>query len=74
MKLHVLSIDLGKTVFHLGGLGSNGQGGSQEKFSPAAAGLFCQCAGAVDWHGSRAVLFWARSATPKARGAMPAQW
>jgi len=40
MKLQVLGIDLGKTVFHLVGLDSNWQGGdSQAMFSYTAAGL-----------------------------------
>jgi hypothetical protein len=40
MNLHMLGIDLGKTVFHLVGLDVNRQGGDpQEMFSQAAAGL-----------------------------------
>ena len=52
MKLHVLGIDLGKTVFHLVGVDSTGKSGnSQEMFPQAVAGLHREFAGAVDWHG-----------------------
>ena len=52
MKLQVLGIDLGKTVFHLVGLRFNWQGGApQEMFSHPPAGLHREFAGAVDWHG-----------------------
>ena len=52
MKLHVLGIDLGKTVFHLVGLDSSGQGGDpQAMFSHATAGLHREFASAVDRHG-----------------------
>jgi hypothetical protein len=53
MELHIISIDLGKTVFHLGGINLRGEVGVRKKFSrtqPAA--LHRQRTRRVDWHGS----------------------
>jgi hypothetical protein len=50
MKLHLLVIDLGKTV-PSGRFGFNWKRGDpQEMFLPAAVGLHRKFAGAVDWH------------------------
>jgi hypothetical protein len=53
MKLHVVGIDLGKTVSS-SGTGLNRKGGdSQVMFSSAAAGLDREFRSAVDRHGVR---------------------
>ena len=51
MKLQVLGIDLGKTVFHLVGVDSTGRVVIRRMFSYPTAGLHREFAGAVDWHG-----------------------
>ena len=51
MKLQVLGIDLGKTVFHLVGLDSTGRVVIRKRCSRPTAGLHREFAGAVDWHG-----------------------
>jgi hypothetical protein len=52
MKLHVLGIDLGKTVFSFGWAGFNWQSGDpQAMFSQATVGIHGELGSAVDWDG-----------------------
>ena len=49
MRLHVLGIDLGKTVFHLVGLDQAGQVVIRKKCSRKELLSFTAKLGAVDW-------------------------
>jgi transposase len=52
MKLQVLGIDLGKTVFHLVGADSTGRVVIRKRCSRTQLLAFTrEFAGAVDWHG-----------------------
>lgn len=51
MKLHVLGIDLGKTVFHLVGLDSTGRLVIRKRCSRRQLLAFTANPSAVDWHG-----------------------
>jgi hypothetical protein len=51
MKLHVLGIDLGKTVFHLIGLDSTGKLVIRKRCSQPTVGIHRELGSAVDWDG-----------------------